>query len=533
MPAVHFRFGRRLAAAFAALGLLLCPALAFAQTEVPVEPEAGRYEEPKLGGPKIYVLSLFDLTDQEQSRVFYEDAQRIAWAFSEITCPAAVLWDDEFYKKDEWSVLQDDSEPQTKSLSWAELAVSRMRTDNDAYQPDYSIFTEAVEFLKKKKVGEKDALFIYWSGHGFFQNGKHYLQQANGKSIPRQELLDAAKECGARLTVFITDSCASIKFSGRAGARELPPAEPVAPAAPAAMIPPLYEELFFNHRGVLDVNSSSEGERAYSYDIKGIESIDANGNRHIDYDPSGGCFTLALTGGTVELYPFHRQMLNLVRQNDPSLYAVADDMAYALSFGAFIVLSGERKSWSETLGYAQKATNIIFHNLPNYRNLRQRDQHIAIFELPTRITATPKPLFSATFPPVFLGGDVDDYDRLPWTPQAIYYPEKGDQILEINGTPVNGSEPLQFDYDGPYQVGDIASAKKNRVYALIKRSADTAVLKLKDHKTGKNYYFRTKLNPKGSGTRFGLYPEIDAEGNLVAGATVPGSPATRGQFAWE
>ena len=530
MPAVQFEFGSRFAAAFAALVLVLCPALAFAQTEIPAEPEAGRYEEPKLGGPKIYVLSLFDLTDQEQSRVFYEDAQRIAWAFSEITCPAAVLWDAEFYKKDEWSVLQDGSEPQTKSLSWAELAVSRMRTDNDAYQPDYSIFTEAVEFLKKKKVGEKDAVFIYWSGHGFFQNGKHYLQQANGKSIPRQELLDAAKECGARLTVFITDSCASIRFSGRAGARD-PPA--YAPCAPAGQVPPLYEELFFNHRGVLDVNSSSEGERAYSYDIKGLESINPDGSRIITNDPSGGCFSLALTGGTVGLYPFHRQMLSLVRQYDPSLNAVADDMTYDLPFGAFKVLSGERKSWSETLGYAQKATNIIFHNLPNYRNLRQRDQHIAIFELPSRITATPKPLFSATFPPVFLGGDVDDYDKLPWTPQAIYRPEQGDQILEINGTPVNGSEPLQFDYDGPYQVGDIASAKKNRVYALIKTSADTAVLKLKDHKTGKNYYFRTKLNPKGSGTRFGLYPEIDAEGNLVAGATVPGSPATRGQFAWE
>ncbi|MBQ4195985.1 MAG: hypothetical protein II622_07725, partial [Thermoguttaceae bacterium] len=76
MPAVQFEFGSRFAAAFAALVLVLCPALAFAQTEVPAEPEAGRYEEPKLGGPKIYVLSLFDLTDQEQSRVFYEDAQR-------------------------------------------------------------------------------------------------------------------------------------------------------------------------------------------------------------------------------------------------------------------------------------------------------------------------------------------------------------------------------------------------------------------------------------------------------------------------
>ena len=332
------------------------------------------------------------------------------------------------------------------------------------------------------------------------------------------------------------------------------------------------------------------------------------------------------------------------------------------AFGAFDVFAEERKSWREILDYAQTLTNVVFHNIPQYGDLNQKDQHIRIFQEPTRIAESPKPLFTM-WPVVYLGGDVDDYDKLPWSPQsnfcpekndvileingipvngddfinldyrnhfdgdiknakkkrvdtlvkdspdllvmrlkdrktnknyyfrakllpkgsasrlglnpgidedgnlvvesvepdspaqkgqfakddgdgdgynklpwspqAIYYPEKGDQILEINGTPVNGSERHEFDFDGPYDGSDIRNAKKNRVYALIKRSPDTAVLKLKDHKTGKNYYFRTKLNPKGSGTRFGLYPEIDAEGNLVAGATVPGSPATRGQFAWE
>ena len=558
MPAVHFQFGSRLAAAFTALILFLCPALIFAQTRATAVPPADAdYREPEggyaetendfegyldIGGPKIHVFPIFDLTDKEQSRIFYRDAARIESVFSGMAQLVSVFWNQEFYHTDEeWFF---NLPPNLTTVNSSDFIVNQLRIENNAYSPDYNVFSEAIEFLKKKKVGEKDAVFIFWSGHGVVQNGRHYLMQANGKSIPRQEMLDAAKGCGARLTVLITDSCASLKLSGRATSRKFPESAPA-----AAGVPPLFEELFFNYRGVLNVNSCSEGERAYSYDIRGIEHTDEDGRRHIDYDPSGGCFSLALTGETVGYYPFYRQLINVVNKNAPSTFPSSDDTLdpQYTPFGAFPLFCGERKSWREMLDYTQSVTNVIFHNIPNYKNLNQRDQHIAVFETPTRITATPKPLFSKTIPPKYLGGDVDDYDKLAWSKESIYSPEVGDEILEINGIPIyeddymeidfgpsEGGEPDYDDYpDDEEEEEDMGEVKRNRVYTLVKDSPDVVVIKFKDRKSGKNYYFRTKLGPKGSVSRLGLTPALDKKGAVVVGSIVRGSSAQKGQFAWE
>ena len=89
-----------------------------------------------------------------------------------------------------------------------------------------------------------------------------------------------------------------------------------------------------------------------------------------------------------------------------------------------------------------------------------------------------------------------------------------------------------MEYEAGYGV-DINEAKKGRVYTMIRESSETAVLKLKDVKSGRNYYYRTKLLSFENESRIGITPAIDAEGNLTVGSVVPGSPATRGQFAWE
>ena len=542
------------AAALAALILLLSSQSLFAQAEpaaVPVAvpaPEIEPEAEPEIGGPKIYVLTLFDVTDEEQSAIFFADAGRIRGIFHN-AYGVSVFWDRDIYEShfdgptgdapvpNEWSGALDGSEEETapslfdapdeQELRKAEIR--RIRRRLGAEDPDFSIFDKAAALLRSRRVKPDDALFIFWSGHGAIENGRHYLRQANGKSIPRQELLDAAKGCGARLTVLITDSCASLRLSGKSDyvTDRIPCA-----AAPIA-VEPLFEELFFNYRGTLDVNSSSEGERAYSF-FQPSATARVNDFEFKTQDVSGGCFSLGLASEAAVWYPFHGELINAVKAHNRRYvdkYAKEIDEDF-LSFGAFDVFVDERRSWRDVLNYAQTVANIVFRRLPYYNRLNQRGQHIKIFEEPTRITENPKYLFSKDIPTRFLGGPVDCYDKLPWTPQAIYMPLPGDVVLEINGIPVNDSELTPMDYEAGYS-GDINAAKKGRVYTMIRESSETAVLKLKDVKSGRNYYYRTKLLSFENESRIGITPAIDAEGNLTVGSVVPGSPATRGQFAWE
>ena len=506
------------AAALAALILLLSSQSLFAQAEpaaVPVAvpaPEIAPEAEPEIGGPKIYVLTLFDVTDEEQSAIFFADAGRIRGIFHN-AYGVSVFWDRDIYE----------------SHFDGKAEIRRIRRRLGAEDPDFSIFDKAAALLRSRRVKPDDALFIFWSGHGAIENGRHYLRQANGKSIPRQELLDAAKGCGARLTVLITDSCASLRLSGKSDyvTDRIPCA-----AAPIA-VAPLFEELFFNYRGTLDVNSSSEGERAYSF-FQPSATARVNDFEFKTQDVSGGCFSLGLASEAAVWYPFHGELINAVKAHNRRYvdkYAKEIDEDF-LSFGAFDVFVDERRSWRDVLNYAQTVANIVFRRLPYYNRLNQRGQHIKIFEEPTRITENPKYLFSKDIPTRFLGGPVDCYDKLPWTPQAIYMPLPGDVVLEINGIPVNDSELTPMDYEAGYG-GDINAAKKGRVYTMIRESSETAVLKLKDVKSGRNYYYRTKLLSFENESRIGIIPAIDAEGNLTVGSVVPGSPATRGQFAWE
>ena len=240
MKTASLRNAAPFAAALAALILLLSSQSLFAQAEpadVPVAvpaPEIVPEAEPEIGGPKIYVLTLFDVTDEEQSAIFFADAGRIRGIFHN-AYGVSVFWDRDIYEShfdaptgdapvpNEWSGPLDGSEEESASSLFdapdehelRKAEIRRIRRRLGAEDPDFSIFDKAAALLRSRRVKPDDALFIFWSGHGAIENGRHYLRQANGKSIPRQELLDAAKGCGARLTVLITDSCASLRLSGK------------------------------------------------------------------------------------------------------------------------------------------------------------------------------------------------------------------------------------------------------------------------------------------------------------------------------
>ncbi|WP_437231081.1 PDZ domain-containing protein [Planctomicrobium sp. SH661] len=117
--------------------------------------------------------------------------------------------------------------------------------------------------IRKVPVGSDDAIFFYFSGHGAFDAAKgHYIVLTNpttkqAMSLIRSEIIDELRNKNARLMVAMTDACFV-----RRDLRIDPPSF----AAPApGVTSPLFRHLFFRSRGVVDINSCSQGECAYTF----------------------------------------------------------------------------------------------------------------------------------------------------------------------------------------------------------------------------------------------------------------------------
>jgi hypothetical protein len=118
------------------------------------------------------------------------------------------------------------------------------------------------------QVDPTDALLIYYSGHGGFdQNQNDHVCALPNELVYRTELREALTGRGARLSVLITDACSNMMVP-----REILQAAP-APRLPQLSI--LFRTLFFDCAGLVDISATRPGEIA-------------NG-----YSTTGGCFTSA------------------------------------------------------------------------------------------------------------------------------------------------------------------------------------------------------------------------------------------------
>jgi uncharacterized protein (TIGR03000 family) len=111
--------------------------------------------------------------------------------------------------------------------------------------------------IREMKVGEKDSLVCFFSGHGASTSKGHFLALPGRERLFRSELLVALQAQKAKLTVVLTDSCANLIR------------EPIT----TAYIPPVPStvlvSLLLKHRGVVDINSSSPGESSRANDAEG------------------------------------------------------------------------------------------------------------------------------------------------------------------------------------------------------------------------------------------------------------------------
>lgn len=115
-----------------------------------------------------------------------------------------------------------------------------------------SIRRDLLRAIASCPAGSNDAIVCYWCGHGAFDENGHYFDLADD-AIRRATVLAALKAKGCRFTALISESCHVYK-------------QVSAEMLPGAGVPddvsPLFKSLFFESRGVLDINSSSPGQTA-------------------------------------------------------------------------------------------------------------------------------------------------------------------------------------------------------------------------------------------------------------------------------
>jgi uncharacterized protein (TIGR03000 family) len=135
------------------------------------------------------------------------------------------------------------------------------------------------ETIRRMPVGKNETLFCYCNLHGQEKEKEQILQIRGApdgdyaKGISRHALLEALQRKGAYLTILVTDSCfhgtgtkpAEVEDFGvvvkPATVDEDRPPDAFFPANNATQV---LADLLVNHKGVVNINSASEGQYAFS-----------------------------------------------------------------------------------------------------------------------------------------------------------------------------------------------------------------------------------------------------------------------------
>ncbi|MBN1590720.1 MAG: caspase family protein [Pirellulales bacterium] len=377
-------------------------------------------------------------------------------------------------------------------------------------------------------AGPNDTIVVFYTGHGASDDEGHFLVMPDGKTwLHRKTILERMARKRPRLAVLLTDSCNLQIPSGMAPG-------PSARLIPPARISPLFETLFIRSRGVVDINSSSEGE----------VSVGAIG---------GGLLTLSLAymgnQPNFKSYPgFKRPPGSTVdRTNDAVIPSVDHSMAMAEffgrmsehgmhgnfdpdqpPFGIWFAYQDQRLNWEAVRELLTKKIQTLFTAAApkgwDTGQSKQMTQTPRFYSLPTTEGGTSRvmPLTQPGRPqpgPPQTGnqgfGQGPGPVRGPAPPprrwsRPTYRPEVGDRIMEVNGQAI-------------HNMNDYIRAVKN--------SPATMTFVLWEPRTGKSYLMRTQLNPPNADSRFGVGAR-NAQGDGVrVEFLMRGYPGTRCQVA--
>lgn len=130
-------------------------------------------------------------------------------------------------------------------------------------------------------VGANDALLCFVNAHGAHDPNRrdycrgHFFAMPAGGDFRRSDLRDALNLKGARLTCLLSDSCnAPAEFTSQRPVQAL--------EAPSN---PKFESLFLKAAGVVDLNSSSPGQYAFTYVFAPLlaDSLSINGTTRLPF----------------------------------------------------------------------------------------------------------------------------------------------------------------------------------------------------------------------------------------------------------
>ena len=276
----------------------------------------------------------------------------------------------------------------------SQLDLILMKTDE--ITPD-----KILETVKQVEVASGDTLVFYYSGHAANDvgNGGHYFQLKDNKGqateLQRRTLLAVLKDKKARLTVLLTDCCnIDQKSSGENK-------EARRTAESPNKISPIFQALFIEPEGTVDVTSSKRGEASF---------VDSTAKKR------GSCFTWPL----VELFEKHRD--NETATWPKFIAELKDDVQKAFL-----------ESWPEGYKFDPPLNGIHV----------QKTQTVETYgSLPGEVTQSPATPRGIRFGirAVTHHGGVRVTEVLPNGPGAKAGFEIGDLIIEINGTPIRNEQ---------------------------------------------------------------------------------------------
>ena len=158
-----------------------------------------------------------------------------------------------------------------ENIPRGQLDLHRLDIELEPGSPD-----QLLAVLEQVKVRPQDTLLLYFTGHGGADDQGHYLDLEKGK-LYRAELRKKMLGKGARLSAIITDCC---NVRGDKFAYFAPAFDSKRPRA----VTSLFQSLFFEPSGIVDINGSSPSEGAFFFIEK--DELDL---------PQGSLFSRSLT----------------------------------------------------------------------------------------------------------------------------------------------------------------------------------------------------------------------------------------------
>lgn len=123
--------------------------------------------------------------------------------------------------------------------------------------------------FKALKVRPEDTVLLYYAGHGAKDPTKGHAFVPQMQKVPpafRSDVRDAMKKTGAGLVVLLSDCCSThSKLAGKGGHGVTRERDSVAGTA----VHPTLDNLFFGHRGVVDLTAAADGEASWGDPMNG------------------------------------------------------------------------------------------------------------------------------------------------------------------------------------------------------------------------------------------------------------------------